>query len=94
MPFRTDMFLESMNADFIDTVPPNFKWQPGQETVPLIFSSDFLEIYNVFAPAQGLPQISPQTITSVNIILECAGPNGNINSKDIWWHYQTASIPF
>ena len=81
LPFKTDMFLESMNADFLDTLPPNFKWQPGQETVPLIFSSDFLELYNVFAPAQGLPQISPQTITSVNIFLDCAGPKGRHTFK-------------
>ena len=81
LPFQTDMFLESMNADFLDTLPPNFKWQPGQETIPLIFSSDFLELYNVFAPAQGLPQISPQTITSVNIFLDCSGPKGRHTFK-------------
>ena len=39
--------------------------------VPIIFSSDFLEIYNVFAPSQDLPQLSEKTISSVNIILEC-----------------------
>ncbi|MGN6193855.1 MAG: FtsX-like permease family protein, partial [Ginsengibacter sp.] len=71
IPFSTDLFLESINDNFIDTVPPNFTWQPGQMVVPIIFSSDFLEMYNVFAPAQGLPQLSPKTISSVNIILEC-----------------------
>ena len=74
LPFSTDLFLESMDDQFLDTLPPHFSWEPGQAIVPLIFSSDFLELYNVFAPAQGLPQISPQTITSVNIFLECAGP--------------------
>jgi hypothetical protein len=58
IPFSTDLFLESIDNDFIDTVPPSFTWQPGQPTVPIIFSSDFLEMYNVFAPAQGLPQVS------------------------------------
>ncbi|MEO6135679.1 MAG: FtsX-like permease family protein, partial [Ginsengibacter sp.] len=53
----------------------------GQLTVPVIFSSDFLELYNVFAPAQGLPQLSPKTISSVNIILECSGPHGSQNFK-------------
>ncbi len=81
IPFSTDLFLESINNNFIDTVPPNFTWQPGQLTVPIIFSSDFLEMYNVFAPAQGLPQLSPQTISSVNIILECSGPYGTQNFK-------------
>lgn len=79
IPFSTDLFLESLDKDFIDTVPPSFTWQPRQQTVPIIFSSDFLEMYNVFAPAQGLPQLSPKSISSVNVILECDGPGGMQN---------------
>lgn len=81
IPFSTDLFLESIDNSFIDTVPPSFTWQPGQIVVPIIFSSDFLEMYNVFAPAQGLPQLSAKTISSINIILECSGPNGTLNFK-------------
>ena len=81
IPFSTDLFLESIDNGFIDTLPPSFTWQPGQPVVPIIFSSDFLEIYNVFAPAQGLPQLSEQTLSSVNIILECSGPNGTLNFR-------------
>src|SRR5665213_1660656 len=81
IPFSTDLFLESINNNYIDTVPSNFTWQPGQLTVPIIFSSDFLEMYNVFAPAQGLPQLSAKTISSVNIILECSGPYGTQNFR-------------
>jgi len=81
IPFSTDLFLESIDDNFIDTVPPTFTWQPGQIVVPIIFSSDLLEMYNVFAPAQGLPQLSAKTISSVNIILECSGPYGTQNFK-------------
>ncbi|MEO9020663.1 MAG: FtsX-like permease family protein [Ginsengibacter sp.] len=81
IPFSTDLFLESIDNNFIDTVPPSFIWQPGQIVVPVIFSSDFLEMYNVFAPAQGLPQLSAKTISSINIILECSGPYGTQNFK-------------
>ncbi|RNI36921.1 FtsX-like permease family protein [Hanamia caeni] len=81
IPFSTDLFLESIDNNYIDTLPPDFNWQPGQLTVPIIFSSDFLEMYNVFAPAQGLPQLSAKTISSVNIILECSGPFGTQNFK-------------
>ena len=81
IPFSTDLFLESLDNNFIDTVPPTFTWQPGQLVVPIIFSSDFLEMYNVFAPAQGLPQLSEKTISSVNIILECSGSGGMQNFK-------------
>ncbi len=76
IPFSTDLFLESIQNDFLDTLPPSFTWQPGQETIPIIFSADFLELYNVFAPAQGLPQISEQSIQSVSIYIDCYGPPG------------------
>lgn len=76
IPFSTDLFLESVKNDFIDTVPPSFTWKPGQADVPVIFSADFLEMYNIFAPAQGLPQLSESSISSVNIILECYSITG------------------
>ena len=81
IPFSTDLFLESIDNNFIDTVPPTFTWQPGQQTVPIIFSSDFLELYNVFAPSQDLPQLSAKTVSSVNIILEVYGAAGVQNFK-------------
>jgi len=76
IPFSTDLFLESIQTNFIDTIPPNFTWSPGQADVPIIFSSEYLEMYNVFAPGQDLPQLSTETISMVNIILECYGPLG------------------
>ncbi len=30
IPFSTDLFLESINQQFLDTIPANFTWQPGQ----------------------------------------------------------------
>lgn len=76
IPFSTDLFLEAINDKFLDTLPANFKWAPGQYEVPIIMSSDFLEMYNIFAPAQDLPQISGETAGSVNVQLECYGTNG------------------
>ena len=76
IPFSTDLFLESVKDDFIDTLPASFKWQMGQQEVPIIFSADFLEMYNVFAPAQGMPQLSESSIGAVNVVLECYGAPG------------------
>ncbi len=81
IPYSTDLFLESVDEAFIDTVPPNFKWEQGQVDVPIIFSSDFMEMYNVFAPSQDLPQLSEKTMSSVNIILECYTPFGVKNFR-------------
>jgi hypothetical protein len=73
IPFSTDLFLETLENDFIDTIPPSFKWQEGQPDIPIIFSSDFLEIYNVFAPGQGLPQVSESTASGIPILITCYG---------------------
>lgn len=76
VPFSTDLFLEAIRDDFIDTVPASFTWQPGQSFVPIIFSADYLEMYNIFAPGQELPQLSPESIGALRILLECTGPGG------------------
>jgi len=73
IPFSTDLFLESLNEAFIDTIPPAFSWEPGQRLVPLILSSDFLEGYNVFAPGQGLPQVSAETASGIPLMITCSG---------------------
>ena len=73
IPFASDVFIEALENSFIDTVPPGFSWQEGQASVPIIFSSEFLEMYNVFAPSYGLPQLSTATASNVNITLRCEG---------------------
>lgn len=73
LPFKTDLFLETLENDFIDTVPPSFSWHEGQTSLPIIISSDFFEIYNVFAPGQDLPQVSKETATGIPVTVTCEG---------------------
>ena len=76
--FQTDFFIEAINNNFIDTVPPSFHWQEGDATVPMIISSDFIELYNTaFAPGYGLPQLSDETISSVVFTIICFDRNQN-----------------
>ncbi len=76
VPFSTEVFVEAINNNFIDTVPDDFKWLAGDPFVPVIFSTDFLEMYNVFAPSWDLPQLSEKTAMSLQIFLRCNGHNG------------------
>jgi hypothetical protein len=73
LAFKTDLFLESIEDEFLDTLPPNFRWEEGQQKVPVIISSDYLEAYNVFAPSQGLPQVSPETATNIPVVMTLSG---------------------
>jgi hypothetical protein len=73
LAFKTDLFLESIADEFLDTLPPNFRWEVGQLKIPVIISSDYLEAYNVFAPSQGLPQVSPETATNIPVVISISG---------------------
>lgn len=64
--FSTDMFLEAAPDRFIDKKPQDWQWQPGSD-VPVILSSDFLNLYNYgFALSQGLPQLSEASVRAVS----------------------------
>jgi len=66
LAFATDMPLECVPDNFIDKMPPEWNWQPGNLDLPIIISSQFLDIYNyVFAPSQGLPQLSEASVKSI-----------------------------
>lgn len=80
LPFTTDLFLESIDTSFIDSIPQDFKWQEGQDVIPAIMSADYLELYNtVFAPSKDLPQFSPQSISAFMAQLQCYGTDGNMH---------------
>jgi hypothetical protein len=76
LPFNTEIFVEAINKNFLDTIPPDFTWDGKQENIPIVFSTDFLEMYNVFAPSWNLPQLSEKTASSITIYLKCHGRNG------------------
>lgn len=66
LAFATDMVLECVPDKFLDKMPAEWRWQPGNRNLPIIVSSQFLDIYNyVFAPSQGLPQLSESSVKNI-----------------------------
>ena len=44
--FNTLMPLITVSNDFIDNLPPNFKWKVGDKEVPVIVPTSFFNSYN------------------------------------------------
>ncbi len=66
MGFATELFLEAVPGRFMDKRPGDWQWQPGDAHVPIIISTEFLNLYNYgFALSQGLPQLSENSIQSI-----------------------------
>lgn len=71
--FYTEMFLGSVENKYLDVLPEDWAWQPGQQYLPIIMSTDFLNLYNYgFALSQGLPQLSQQSIKALPLEISIA----------------------
>lgn len=66
LQFYTEMFLGAVEDKYLDVLPEDWSWQPGQPSLPIIMSNDFLNLYNYgFALSQGLPQLSQTSIKAL-----------------------------
>lgn len=75
--FSTILVLDAVPDAFMDRHPEGWGWTAGQLQVPIILSSSFLNLYNyAFAPSQGLPQLSEETIKSLPFKMEVGLPQG------------------
>ena len=72
--FYTELFFEALPAEYLDIDAGEFDWEEGDEELPIIMSRDYLALYNFgFAPSQGLPQFTPNTIRRVSFDIRITG---------------------
>ncbi|BDS09805.1 FtsX-like permease family protein [Aureispira anguillae] len=73
MGFRTLLFFQALPQEFLDVDSVLFQWKPGDK-IPIVLSSDYLALYNFgFAPSQGLPKFSANTISLVDFKIAVSG---------------------
>jgi hypothetical protein len=75
--FYTELFFEAIEDEYLDIHPRKFQWKENQTEIPIIISRDYLALYNFgFAPSQGLPQFTQNTIKKVTIDINIRGRRG------------------
>lgn len=68
--FSTNLFLEAVPDRFIDKKPIDWQWQSVSAEVPIIVSTEFLNLYNFgYAANRGVPQLTKGTIKSLSFTL-------------------------
>lgn len=56
--FRSDVFVQTVDPNFLDVKSDKWKWEKGDSIVPIILPRDFLVMLNTFMSASGIPQVS------------------------------------
>lgn len=58
--FRSDVFVQTVDPNFLDVKSDKWKWEKGDTIVPIILPRDFLVMLNTFMSASGIPQVSDE----------------------------------
>ena len=75
---ETALFFESVPDSFVDIAGNDWKFEPGQTTVPVMIPKDYLALYNFgFAGSAGLPQLSEQLLTGIPLKLYMRSEDGS-----------------
>ena len=55
--------MEAIEDNFLDTIPEGWNWEEGEKRVPVMISSDFINLYNsVVAPSMNYPRFTREFI--------------------------------
>ena len=63
--FRTDVFIQTVDPEFLDVKIPNWSWEEDDEYVPIIMPRDFVVMLNTFMSATDIKQISDDGVMSI-----------------------------
>lgn len=63
--FRSDVFIQTVDEDFLDVKLDNWTWDEEDEFVPIIMPRDFLVMLNTFMSASGIPQVSDELVMKI-----------------------------
>jgi ABC-type antimicrobial peptide transport system permease subunit len=81
--FRSDVFIQTVDQNFLDVDTPKWKWKKGDKVVPIILPRDFLVMLNTFMSASGIPQVSDDLAMKLNFKFRLRDPNNSEKEEHV-----------
>lgn len=67
----SELFFESLPEEMLDMEEGSFTWEEGDPVLPILIPSDYLKLYNFgYAPSQGMPQVSPKSLSTIRFRIQ------------------------
>lgn len=92
--FRSDVFIQTVDPDFLDVKSSKWKWKQGDTVVPIIMPREFLVMLNTFMSASGIPQVSDELAMDINFKFTLSNETDKewVNARIIGFTNEVSSI--
>lgn len=92
--FRSDVFIQTVDPDFLDVKSAKWKWEEGDTVVPIIMPRDFLVMLNTFMSASGIPQVSDELAMDIKFKFTLSNADSKewVNARIIGFTNEVSSI--
>ena len=92
--FRTDVFVQTLDQNFLDVHTDKWHWKKGDKYLPMIMPREFLVMLNTFMSASGIPQISEDLVKQVKFKFKLWNDSiqEHVNVKIIGFTNEVSSI--
>lgn len=92
--FRSDVFIQTVDPEFLDVKSAKWNWKEGDTIVPIILPRDFLVMLNTFMSASGIPQVSDDLAMDIRFKFTLSNETSKewVNAKIIGFTNEVASI--
>ena len=80
LPFKfgTDVFVQSVDPEFLDVKSSEWHWKEGDKRVPIILPRQFLVMLNTYASSKGIPQVSDDIAKRIKFQLTLNDPDNRL----------------
>lgn len=92
--FRSDVFIQTVDPDFIDVKSDNWNWKEDDEFVPIIMPRDFLVMLNTFMSSNGINQVSDELAMQIKFKFTLSNEDSKewVNAKIIGFTNEVSAI--
>ena len=80
--FRTDVFVQTLDKEFLDVKSAEWSWDQNDTVVPIIMPRDFLVMLNTFASASGIGQVSDEVAMDIKFKFTLKSEDKNGREKN------------
>ncbi|MDB3906923.1 hypothetical protein N9355_05600 [Crocinitomicaceae bacterium] len=74
--FGTDVFVQTVDSDFLDLEAKKWQWKEGDDHVPIVLPRQFMVMLNTYMASKGIPQVSESLAKRIGFKLTLESPDG------------------